>query len=78
MERDLMKQEQDAAYYESLAADRAKAQAEQIKQDEEIEKSRQAQMDQDLKEVRFSNCPDKLFCNFIDSLRIVSLVLKIP
>ena len=46
-----MKQEQDAAYHESLAADRAKVQAEKERQNEEMEKMRQAQEVQDMREV---------------------------
>ena len=48
-----MKQEQDAAYHESLAADRAKVQAEKERQNEEMEKMRQAQEVQDMREVCF-------------------------
>jgi len=50
-ERDMMKQEQDAAYNESLAADRAKKEAEKERQNQELEKMQQAQMEEDLKEV---------------------------
>lgn len=46
-----MKQEQDDAYNMSLAADRAKVEAEKLRQAEENKKLRKAQMDQDMKEV---------------------------
>lgn len=55
-----MKQEQDYAYNQSLAADRAKVEAEKLRQDEENRKLQKAQMDQDMKEVNLLN----VFCDF--------------
>ena len=51
--REEMKQEQDAAYHESLAADRAKVEAEKMRQNEEIEKQRKEKLEEELKEVIF-------------------------
>jgi len=59
-ERDLMKQEQDAAYHESLAADRAKVQAEKERHSEEMEKMRQEQEVQDMREAERASCEEQL------------------
>jgi len=60
LERDLMKQEQDDAYNMSLAADRAKVEAEKMRQDEENKKLRKAQLDEDMKEAERVSCAEQL------------------
>lgn len=59
-EREMMKQEQDAAYYESLAADRAKSEAETLKVQKEYEEQKQAHLDAQIKEAERISCFDQL------------------
>lgn len=60
LEREAMKQEQDDAYHQSLAADRAKVEAEKKRAQIEVDKKYQEELDAQMKEAERMSCVEQL------------------